>query len=152
MDSTPCLLALSTRILWRWVFYAPAKSAAVPVPSPDHAGEPIILDGSNIARGNSADDSGFVDLMAMDDALTEAGWTVLVVVDASLRHRIGLEEREYLEERIGDGWVQVPKGTDADVHILEEAQRLGAWVVSADQFTDHAVQPQRRLDPGLLVV
>lgn len=113
------------------------------VPAPEHAGEPVILDGSNIAHVAGLD--GLIDL---ETRFADAGWEVLVVVDASLRHRV---DEDMLATCIDDGWVQVPKGTDADVHILGEADRLDCWVVSSDQFRDHDEPPRRRLDPGLLL-
>lgn len=120
----------------------------VQVPQPEAPQEPIVLDGSNIARAAARD--GFGELVALTDALADAGWSPLVVVDASLRHRLGPHDQEELEARLMEGWFQVPKGSDADAHILAETQRLDAWVVSADQFRDHPQRPRRRLDPRLL--
>ncbi len=121
--------------------------AAVPVPLPDDPGEPIVLDGSNITRRSPG---GFGDLLALEEELTYAGWSVLVVVDASLRHQLEPEDAEALEALLGEGWFQVPKGTDADMHILSEAQRLDAWVVSNDKFRNH-MPPRRRLEPAALL-
>ena len=120
------------------------------VHAPEHPHEPIVLDGSNIAHRAGLRDGGFGVLLALEGALLAAGWEVLVVVDASLRHRIDTADQELLEERIDAGWVQVPKGTDADTHVLDEAARLDAWVVSHDQFRDHPEPPARRIDPALL--
>ncbi len=117
------------------------------IPAPEHPHEPIILDGSNIARRAPG---GFEALLDLEAALLEAGWAVSVVVDASFRHRLDAADRETLEELLDDGWFQVPKGADADVHILDEAERLDAWVVSNDQFRDHR-PPRRRLDPSMLL-
>ncbi len=114
------------------------------VPAPEHAGEPIILDGSNIAHQHGLD--ALIDLEAR---LADAGWEVEVIVDASLRHRV--DEPDVLDHCIEDGWQQVPKGTDADVHILAAAAHLDCWVVSEDQFRDHPEPPRRRLDPGILL-
>ncbi len=115
------------------------------LPAPEHPHEPIIVDGSNVALGASL--SALQSLVA--DA-TQQGWECLVIVDASLRHRLSPDEAEILEEHLMDGWVQVPKGTDADVHVLAEAERLDAWVISGDQFRDHT-PPRRRLDPAVLL-
>ncbi len=106
-----------------------------------------MLDGSNIARRSPG---GFGDLLALEEGLTMAGWSVLVVVDASLRHRLEPEDAEALEALLEEGWFQVPKGTDADMHILSEARRLDAWVVSNDHFRNY-LPPRRRLEPAALL-
>ncbi len=119
----------------------------MPIPEPEDIGEPIVLDGSNIARRSRG---GFGDLLALEEELTERGWSVLVVVDASLRHRLEPEDAEALEALLEEGWFQVPKGVDADMHILSEAQRLDAWVVSNDKFRNY-MPPRRRLEPAELL-
>ncbi len=121
----------------------------MPVPAPEHPREPIVVDGSNVAHRAGLRDGGFGALVRLADDLDVAGWAVLVVVDASLRHRLTPAEREELEALLEavDGWVQVPKGHRADDVLLEEAARLDAWVVSDDRFRDHPRPPARRLDP-----
>lgn len=123
----------------------------MPVPAPEHPSEPIVLDGSNLVRGVGARRGGFGALLRLEEDLAAAGWEVFVVVDASLRHRLDDADRERLEACLEDGWVQVPKGHRADEVLLAEAQRLDAWVVSADRFRDHPHPPRRRLDPARLM-
>lgn len=118
------------------------------VPAPEHPLEPIVLDGSNIVHRHGVRAGGLAHLEALHDALVAADWTPWVVVDASLRHRLAPEEQEALEQRLMDGWHQVPKGHDADVEVLRAAERLDAVVVSADRFRDHPRPPRRRIDPG----
>ncbi len=114
------------------------------VPAPEHVGEPILLDGSNIAHL-----AGLDALIDLECRFADAGWEVIVVVDASLRHQT--DQPDLLDRCIEDGWQQVAKGIDADTQILAEAERMDCWVVSADQFRDHDEPPRRRLDPALLV-
>lgn len=100
--------------------------------------DPVVVDGANIAmvhhRGRFGD-LGF--LLKVLAELRARGLEPVVVVDASLRHRLGVEDQDELEARLWDGWLQVPKGTDADERILAEAARLGADIVSNDRFREH---------------
>lgn len=121
------------------------------VPAPEHPQEPIVLDGSNLVHRTGARRGGFGALLALEDELAAAGWEVFVVVDASLRHRLGEGDRAALEDCLEAGWVQVPKGHRADEVLLAEAERLDAWLVSADRFRDHPRPPRRRMDPGLVM-
>ncbi len=111
----------------------------------------MVLDASNIHKRAGGGEEGFLALCALESALLALDWEVVVVADATLRHKIGTL-REDLEELVeACGWIQVPKGKSADPVILAEAERLDAWVVSHDRFRDQPNPPARRLDPESLL-
>lgn len=143
--------APATRTCEREPQEPPCTAPPVALPLPEHPDEPILLDGSNVVHRIGARRDGFAALLTLEEALDAAGWEVFVVVDASLRHRLSDHDQEILEDRLEAGWVQVPKGHRADEVLLEEAERLDAWLVSDDRFRDHPHPPRRRLDVHLVM-
>lgn len=99
----------------------------------------VVVDGANVAYAElSRDEEPRVsNLVAMVKWLQQKGFEPIVIIDASLRYEVDdpdrlealLDEREYR---------QAPARTDADYFILETAERLGALVVSNDEFEDRA--------------
>ena len=94
-----------------------------------------VVDGANVAYAEMTDDDRprVANLEAVRAALEARGYRVVVIVDASLRHRV--DDPDRLEELLDEGLVhQAPAGTDADYFLLETADRSGAIVVSNDTF------------------
>ncbi len=94
-----------------------------------------VVDGANVAYAelSQGDEPRVSNLVRLCGALQERGFHCLVIVDAALRHDVDDPDQleGLLEER---SWRQAPAGTDADYFILETADRLGAYVVSNDEF------------------
>ena len=110
-----------------------------------------VVDGANVAYAemSQGDQPKVSNLVAVRRALEERGYeTIVIVVDASLRHRVDAPDQQ--EALIDGGTVrQAPAGTDADYFLLETADHLGAVVVSNDAYEDYrddyAWIPERRL-------
>jgi len=98
-------------------------------------GRKIVVDGSNVAfeefsKGGTPKVSN---LVAVRKHLEERGFHPMIIVDASLKHKVDDPDQLdalILSERIH----QVPAGTDADYWVLETAQRIDGLVVSNDRF------------------
>jgi hypothetical protein len=98
-------------------------------------GRKIVVDGSNVAfeefsKGGTPKVSN---LVAVRKHLEERGFHPMIIVDASLKHKVDDPDQLdalILNERIH----QVPAGTDADYWVLETAQRIDGLVVSNDRF------------------
>lgn len=98
----------------------------------------IVVDGSNVAYAERSHGGQpkVSNLVAMRDALEARGNDPIVIVDATLRHEI--DDPAQLESLFDQETVhQAPAGTDADLFVLESADRLGAPVVSNDEFEDY---------------
>ena len=95
----------------------------------------VVLDGSNIAYGSS--DKAFAqNIKFMIDALKKKGFIkFIVIVDASLRHKI--EDKRIYNELMKDGLIkQSPARTSADKFIIEYAKEKNAIIISNDTFSD----------------
>ena len=98
----------------------------------------ILVDGSNVAHEETTHGGKpkVSNLVAMRKALKEDGFAPIVIVDASLRHRI--DDENQLEAMIDRQEVrQVPAGTDADYFIIELAEELDAQIVTNDLYRDY---------------
>jgi hypothetical protein len=94
-----------------------------------------LVDGSNVAFSQEGETGRLENITLICDKLEDEGFEPLVVVDASLRHRID-DDDEY-ERMVDEGKIrQAPAGTDADYFILSFARELDAWIVSNDRFRD----------------
>jgi hypothetical protein len=98
-------------------------------------GRKIVVDGSNVAfeefsKGGTPKVSN---LVAVRKHLEERGFHPMIIVDASLKHKV--DDPDQLEALIFNERIhQVPAGTDADYWVLETAQRIDGLVVSNDRF------------------
>lgn len=94
-----------------------------------------LVDGSNVAFSHEGETGRLDNINLICDKLREEGFEALVVVDASLRHRI--DDTGGYERMVEAGEIrQAPAGTDADFFILSFARELDAWIVSNDRFRD----------------
>ncbi|MEM2042172.1 MAG: hypothetical protein QW410_02330 [Nitrososphaerota archaeon] len=118
----------------------------------------VIIDGSNIAYLGEEFPS-LTRVAAVARRLAEMGLRWIVIVDASLRHklpalqkmaadhvevltglRLELPERQALAEALRSKRVyQVPARTDADRFILEYARRWNSVIVSNDTYSEYTV-------------
>lgn len=93
----------------------------------------VVVDGSNVAFAVEGRGARLANIVAVCDKLAAEGYRPLVLVDASLRHRI--DDSDGYEALVDQGRIrQAPAGTDADYFILSFARELGARVVSNDRF------------------
>jgi replication-associated recombination protein RarA len=101
----------------------------------------IIVDGANVAF-ESATKQGkprVSNITALISVLEEEGFRPIVIVDASLRHKI--DDPDHLESLIEKQTVlQSPAGTEADYFVLEVAGEHGAQVVSNDTYKEYREQ------------
>jgi hypothetical protein len=103
-----------------------------------HGEPPIVVDGSNIAFLEKTPEGKPMlrALLSVRDTLQEMGYRPVIIIDASLQHRI--DEREEMEKLIEAGEInQAPADTDADVFVLKTACDLHARIVTDDQYRDH---------------
>ncbi len=107
------------------------RAAAAPAGRPRVA----VIDGSNVAHEEMTDDGRprVSNLVAARRALEKAGYDPITIVDATLRHKI--DDPDQLEALFDDKrLLQAPAGTEADVFVLETAQRFDGVVVSNDRY------------------
>lgn len=101
-------------------------------------GRKIVVDGSNVAfeefsKGGTPKVSN---LVAVRKHLEERGFHPMILVDASLKHKV--DDPDQLDALIVSERIhQVPAGTDADYWVLETALRIDGLVVSNDRFTPY---------------
>jgi hypothetical protein len=97
-------------------------------------GRKALVDGANVAHASESD-ARLRNIQLICSKLEEEGYEPIIVVDASLRHRI--DERGEYERMVEAGEIrQTPAGTDADYFILSFARELDAAIVSNDRFRD----------------
>jgi hypothetical protein len=139
----PCLLAAL-------IVLARARTAR-PVPAPRH----ILIDGSNVMhwQGNTPQ---VETLRAVVEALAARGYTPGVVFDANAGYLLaGRYQHDHaLGRMVGlpeDRVMVVPKGTPADVLLLQAARDLGARIVTNDRYRDWADAHPEVREPGFLV-
>ncbi|MDI7275519.1 MAG: hypothetical protein QME94_06040 [Anaerolineae bacterium] len=98
----------------------------------------IVVDGSNVACEEQTDDGRprIANIELAIDALSRQYEQVIVIVDASLHHRIDRPAamRRLLDEQLVR---QAPAETPADYFILEMADALDADVLSNDRFSQY---------------
>ena len=95
----------------------------------------VVVDGSNVAYAELSQrgEPRVSNLVAMTKALEGRGYRPIVIVDATLRHKV--DDPDQLEGLLDDQVIrQAPAGTDADFFVLETAQEYNALVVSNDEF------------------
>ena len=97
--------------------------------------EPIVVDGANVAYAEMSKegDPRVSNLVDMRRYLQQAGYTPIIIVDASVRYEI--DDPKQLEALLDRQAVrQAPSDTDADFFILETAKQHNAKIVTNDKF------------------
>ncbi len=95
----------------------------------------VIVDGANVAYEETSahGDPKVSNIVGMRKALMDRGYSPMVIIDATLRHKI--DDPEQMESLIDSGAIrQAPAGTDADYFILKIAKRHKSLIVSNDSF------------------
>jgi molecular chaperone DnaK len=131
----------------------PRDGSQVPKPF-DKNTAPLVIDGSNLAWNGqpSRAAGGRPSYAALEAAVRSLRFKhpdrdIHVVVDASLRHDVTLEERPLVEAAINNHEVvQPPAGTEGrgDALVISIAQEVGGVIVSNDNFA-----PFQRANPWL---
>lgn len=94
-----------------------------------------VVDGANVAYLETSEEGvpRIANLVAVRQALKQRGYTPIIIVDASLRHRV--DDPAQLEGLIDNQTIrQAPAGVDADYFVLETADRFDGLVISNDTF------------------
>ncbi len=115
----------------------------------------VLVDGSNVMHWKE----GQPQLQTVREvvwALEADGCSVGVVFDASAGHKLAgrYQDDNILALQLGVPERQVfvvPKGTQADPHLLSTARKMGARVVTNDRFRDWAGQYPEVARPGFLI-
>lgn len=148
------VVLLSRRALRSRLSRTPGRKAARPRP-PQVLRNPILVDGSNVMHWKD-ETPGIHAVQAVVDELKKRGFTPGVMFDANAGYKLAgryLDEREFAtlltlpESQI----FVVPKGTQADPHLLNAARGLGARVVTRDRFRDWAEAHPEVKEPGFLI-
>jgi hypothetical protein len=113
----------------------------------------IVVDASNVAwnggSGQRGDTPRLSNLTRMIALLREAGYQVVVICGAALRHQI--DDRGALEELIRDKTVlEAPAGADADYFIVKRGMSLRARIVSRDTYSDQPADVQDYIRAALI--
>ena len=116
---------------------------------------PIVVDGSNVAYLQTTSEGkptvGAIE--SVRQRLEEMGYRPIEIVDAALWHQV--VEPDRLNALINEGVIQqAPAGTDADVFVLETAQRENTKIVTDDRYRDHADRfphPEALRSPVMIV-
>lgn len=149
----PCVVACYW-ILWQQRL-RPQQDVAARRKKPARAVAHVIIDGSNVMHWQD----GAPQLQTVRDVLnivTAKGLTPTVIFDANAGYKIGdryeggraLARRLFLRD---NAVFVVPKGTPADVHILNTARRIRARVITADRYRDWAETYPEVVEPGFLI-
>lgn len=115
----------------------------------------VVVDGSNIATEGRSEPS-LAQLREAVDALVaeHPGAEVLVVVDASLEHKLSTSERTQLKELELSGDIVAPPAGSVgrgDAFILKIAERINAVVLSNDSFQEFQSEHRWLFDEGRLI-
>ena len=115
----------------------------------------VVVDGSNIATEGRSEPS-LAQLREAVDALVaeHPGAEVLVVVDASLEHKLSAGERTQLKELELSGDIVAPPAGSVgrgDAFILKIAERINAVVLSNDSFQEFQAEHRWLFDEGRLI-
>lgn len=99
----------------------------------------VVLDGSNVAHnshGNHRSEAKVENLQRMMDDLKRRGFKdIMIIVDASLKHRI--DDPVALDEFAESvKYYEVPSGTSADVFVIAYVKRHNCLMVSNDLFRE----------------
>ena len=144
----PCLMAS----LWLWWRAGPRPTDAAGAKA---SGPHVIIDGSNVMHWQD-NTPALAPLLQVIQRLEREGWTVGVIFDATVGHRIHdrYQDDADMARRLGlpeDRVLVVPKGTAADAYILKAARQLGAKVVTNDRYREwHTAFPEAG-EPGFLI-
>jgi len=103
----------------------------------------IIIDGSNVAwysfknETEKKPDIGNIEYLI--NALKDSGYSDIVLfMDASLKHQVDdIVLFDRFINRIDVPSISVPANSNADLFILDYAQKNRAMIISNDQFRDH---------------
>lgn len=98
----------------------------------------IVVDGANVAyiEQSQSGNPKVSNLKAVYQALKERGFEPIIIIDASLQHKI--DDPQQLESMIDNQTVrQAPAGTDADYFILETAKEYHSRIVTNDKYDDY---------------
>jgi hypothetical protein len=115
----------------------------------------VLVDGSNVMHWKD----GLPQLQTVREvvwALEADGYSVGVVFDANAGYKISdrYQDDYILALQLGVSAAQVfvvPKGTQADPHLLSTARKMRARVVTNDRFRDWAKQYPEVARPGFLI-
>lgn len=115
----------------------------------------VVVDGSNIATEGRSEPS----LAQLRDAVAALaaeypGAEILVVVDASLEHKLSTSERSQLKEMELSGDIVAPPAGSVgrgDAFILKIAERINAVVLSNDSFHEFQAEHRWLFDEGRLI-
>ena len=149
----PCLLA-SLWLIWQrfWPKQQGRPKPAAPKSAPKTH---VIVDGSNVMHWQDGTPS-LVPVVSAVLALEARGHTVGVIFDANAGYkthdryqgdRAMARQLRLPEDRV----LVVPKGTPADVYILEAARDLRARVVTNDRYRDWLETFPEAAEPGFLI-
>lgn len=102
----------------------------------------VYVDASNVAYGVDLKKPIVNNIVLIHDKLWEMGFeTIIVIADASLRHKI--DDKKRFEELIDGGMIsQAPAKTEADDFILGFAKQKIGYIVTNDKMDEW-----RRKDP-----
>lgn len=102
----------------------------------------VYVDASNVAHGVDLKKPIVNNIILIHDKLWEMGFeTIIVIADASLRHKI--DDKKRFEELIDGGMIsQAPAKTEADEFILGFAKQKIGYIITNDKMDEW-----RRKDP-----
>lgn len=102
----------------------------------------ILVDGSNVALTSKKEGKPKIDnIEIMRLELEKHGYDPIVIVDASLRHRLSESDKKRFERWIDEEKViQSPAGVRADITLLEYADKHKAKIVSNDTFKEYKIK------------
>jgi Zc3h12a-like Ribonuclease NYN domain len=149
----PCVVACYW-ILWQQRI-RPQHDDAPRRKKPARVAAHVIIDGSNVMHWQE----GAPRLQTVREVLsivTAKGLTPTVIFDANAGYKISdryqggrsLARQLFLRD---NAVFVVPKGTPADVHILDTARRMKARVISADRYRDWAEAYPEVVKHGFLI-
>lgn len=125
-------------------------------PAPRKATAPlVVVDGSNVMHWRD----GTPNLATVNEvvqALSSRGFRVGVMFDANAGYKLfdHYAHDDRFARALGlpeDQIMVVPKGTQADGHLLQAARDLGARIVTNDRFRDYADRYPEVAAPGHLI-
>lgn len=115
----------------------------------------MVIDGSNVMHWKDGPPS-LEPLRKVLDELTARGFTPGVIFDANAGYKLFTAYRDArsFAAHLGlphDRVFVVPKGTQADLYILEAARTLGARVVTNDRYREWHDRFPEAAEPGFLI-
>ena len=96
----------------------------------------VYIDASNVGHGVDLKTPTVDNIVLIKDKLREMGFeTIIIIADASLRHRI--DDKKRFEELIDSGMIsQAPAKTEADEFIIGFAKQKIGYIVTNDKLDD----------------